>query len=227
MSQLAGADEEGKDGGRRRRKAIPATTTVPQSLVYPPRRPEAARRQAYPCQMRALPEDGKTKRLGRNARLAEMPAAHAAGRPDRSGSAMPVRRAPLIITTSRCPNSTSGTPSRAGGLAAGSTGIPSGRPGQARATRARTVPSGRPDGRPAGARGLVGLGRLERPTSRLSGVRSNQLSYRPESHPDAPHKPRAPRRATGPVQRLYEGTCRRRHGLEPPAMREHRRVNPA
>jgi hypothetical protein len=30
---------------------------------------------------------------------------------------------------------------------------------------------------------MVGLGRLERPTSRLSGVRSNQLSYRPESHP--------------------------------------------
>jgi hypothetical protein len=28
---------------------------------------------------------------------------------------------------------------------------------------------------------LVGLGRLERPTSRLSGVRSNHLSYRPES----------------------------------------------
>ena len=35
----------------------------------------------------------------------------------------------------------------------------------------------------AAAAGLVGLGRLERPTSRLSGVRSNQLSYRPESHP--------------------------------------------
>ena len=29
------------------------------------------------------------------------------------------------------------------------------------------------------ARGMVGLGRLELPTSRLSGVRSNQLSYRP------------------------------------------------
>jgi hypothetical protein len=28
---------------------------------------------------------------------------------------------------------------------------------------------------------LVGLGRLERPTSRLSGVRSNQLSYRPKT----------------------------------------------
>ena len=28
--------------------------------------------------------------------------------------------------------------------------------------------------------GVVGLGRLERPTSPLSGVRSNHLSYRPE-----------------------------------------------
>ena len=27
---------------------------------------------------------------------------------------------------------------------------------------------------------MVGLGRFELPTSRLSGVRSNQLSYRPE-----------------------------------------------
>ena len=27
---------------------------------------------------------------------------------------------------------------------------------------------------------MVGLGRLERPTSPLSGVRSNHLSYRPE-----------------------------------------------
>jgi hypothetical protein len=30
-------------------------------------------------------------------------------------------------------------------------------------------------------RSLVGLGRFELPTSRLSGVRSNQLSYRPMS----------------------------------------------
>ena len=35
-------------------------------------------------------------------------------------------------------------------------------------------------GPPAPAASLVGLGRLERPTSRLSGVRSNQLSYRPK-----------------------------------------------
>jgi hypothetical protein len=30
---------------------------------------------------------------------------------------------------------------------------------------------------------MVGLGRLELPTSRLSGVRSNQLSYRPVRFP--------------------------------------------
>ena len=29
---------------------------------------------------------------------------------------------------------------------------------------------------------LVGLGRFERPTSPLSGVRSNQLSYRPDAY---------------------------------------------
>ena len=29
--------------------------------------------------------------------------------------------------------------------------------------------------------GIMGLGRVERPTSRLSGVRSNHLSYRPRS----------------------------------------------
>ncbi len=50
-------------------------------------------------------------------------------------------------------------------------------------------PHGRPGGPghapapPARRAGLVGLGRLERPTSRLSGVRSDQLSYRPEGYP--------------------------------------------
>ena len=34
-------------------------------------------------------------------------------------------------------------------------------------------------GKLVGLRKLVGLGRFELPTSRLSGVRSNQLSYRP------------------------------------------------
>jgi hypothetical protein len=36
---------------------------------------------------------------------------------------------------------------------------------------------------------LVGLGRLERPTSRLSGVRSNQLSYRPKHGNDRSRTP--------------------------------------
>lgn len=34
---------------------------------------------------------------------------------------------------------------------------------------------------------MVGLGRLERPTSPLSGVRSNHLSYRPQSDPMTKH----------------------------------------
>lgn len=38
----------------------------------------------------------------------------------------------------------------------------------------------RPEGKTAGLM-VVGLGRLERPTSPLSGVRSNHLSYRPET----------------------------------------------
>src|SRR5918994_5909261 len=50
-------------------------------------------------------------------------------------------------------------------------------------------------------RKLVGLGRLERPTSPLSGVRSNHLSYRPapplygSPAPNAiPHPPQRPKR---------------------------------
>jgi hypothetical protein len=51
-----------------------------------------------------------------------------------------------------------------------------------RATRADLVPGDSADGvrhLRSHPRLLVGLGRFERPTSRLSGVRSNQLSYRP------------------------------------------------
>src|SRR5690554_1253663 len=40
--------------------------------------------------------------------------------------------------------------------------------------------------RGAEPRAMVGLGRLERPTSRLSGVRSNHLSYRPDQFAQAP-----------------------------------------
>ena len=44
---------------------------------------------------------------------------------------------------------------------------------------------------------MVGLGRFERPTSRLSGVRSDQLSYRPRS--DRPQATPAPRPAPSDI----------------------------
>ena len=62
------------------------------------------------------------------------------------------------------------------------------RRGAASGGRARPGPR-RPHLPATGKRGLVGLGRLERPTSRLSGVRSNQLSYRPKHGNDRSRKP--------------------------------------
>jgi hypothetical protein len=47
------------------------------------------------------------------------------------------------------------------------------------------IPAGRSPERSYGPGALVGLGGLEPPTSRLSGVRSNQLSYRPTPRNDA------------------------------------------
>jgi hypothetical protein len=44
-------------------------------------------------------------------------------------------------------------------------------------------------GYPAKA-GMVGLGRFELPTSRLSSARSNQLSYRPKKHTLVPRNPK-------------------------------------
>ena len=43
--------------------------------------------------------------------------------------------------------------------------------------------------------GLVGLGRFELPTSRLSGVRSNQLSYRPARSISSRSGPLLPQRS--------------------------------
>ena len=51
-------------------------------------------------------------------------------------------------------------------------------------------------------RKVVGLGRFELPTSPLSGVRSNRLSYRPE--PDDPHEMR-PRSLAEPRIRAERG----------------------
>ena len=48
--------------------------------------------------------------------------------------------------------------------------------------RQPSLPTGSPSRSPQRERRLVGLGRLELPTSRLSSARSNQLSYKPLTH---------------------------------------------
>ena len=118
-----------RGGGRRRR--IPATTTKGRPCEERP---------AYPCQMRALPTDGRDQEEGQNARLAD------------------ARRARR--TEDRSPMPATGTSSPPHDVQT------------AKACHASPQRGGRER--------LVGLGRLERPTSRLSGVRSNQLSYRPK-----------------------------------------------
>ena len=106
---------------------------------------------------------------------------------------MPARRAPRHHLTM----SKEHTPCPAQGPAA--------RDGAASGGRARPGPR-RPH-LPQGKRGLVGLGRLERPTSRLSGVRSNQLSYRPKSRGTEPEPDSHPTRASAPAR--PEGCVRR------------------
>jgi hypothetical protein len=67
--------------------------TIPQSLVCPRRRPEAApQRQAYPCHDVPAP-DGRPRRRAERRRLADARRTHDAGRVDRS-TAMPAQRAP-------------------------------------------------------------------------------------------------------------------------------------
>jgi hypothetical protein len=66
---------------------------------------------------------------------------------------------------------------------------------------------------------MVGLGRFELPTSRLSGVRSNQLSYRPTVPGIAEPASRAPPTPTesrshswgGPVDTGGPGAITRKH----------------
>ncbi len=60
---------------------------------------------------------------------------------------------------------------------------------------------------PIRRRTMVGLGRFELPTSRLSGVRSNQLSYRPES---CWFRPRHGYKNSPLAESLLEGIRRRR-----------------
>jgi hypothetical protein len=54
---------------------------------------------------------------------------------------------------------------------------------------------------------LVGLGRVELPTSPLSGVRSNQLSYRPARSEDGAQSAVIPRSRGGPPHGTLPGTA--------------------
>jgi hypothetical protein len=61
---------------------------------------------------------------------------------------------------------------------------------------------------------LVGLGRVELPTSRLSGVRSNQLSYRP--NPGRTHDPLEPKRHSRLKQLAKKSTSNRGGAAQQP-----------
>ena len=148
------------------------TVQATTSLYKKPSRQERTQEPAYPCHLTRLPTDG---RRGADASLASARPRNDARRLERTfmpadGLLSPPydvqRTEPNIPDRRRHP---SGYRSRAAGE-----GLPF-RDGRAK------NPSH--EGTHRHDASLVGLGRLERPTSRLSGVRSNQLSYRPESHP--------------------------------------------
>ena len=64
--------------------------------------------------------------------------------------------------------------------------------------------------------GMVGLGRLELPTSRLSGVRSNHLSYRPDT---GPHPTNHTKHGRERKQQVGARTCPRGHHASRPEQR--------
>ena len=180
-------------GGRRFQR-------LPTKLGLPPAIGRAAR---IPMPMTSLPADGRDHKEGQRRRLADAyrqaRQAHAC-RAAAAGISSPPHDVqgtrPSLPPEGRC-----------------------GRTGSCRLRAAGSVPGPRGPAAPGRSRQvLVGLGRLERPTSRLSGVRSNQLSYRPEHHPAGPETRRSgqgceprplPPADPGPTV-VCEGTCRRR-----------------
>ena len=178
--------------------------------------------KCWPIARRAKPTSGKhthakrapCRRRKKRAGPRDLPAPAVPRR--MAGSLLPCPHDGHLVTTSRCPRNTRRRPAQQGRRRA------TGR--FASGGRARPGPR-RPHLPATGKRGLVGLGRLERPTSRLSGVRSNQLSYRPERHPAGPgtraaRAGRCPNLVTagphGPTV-VCEGTCRRRRAIFTPA----------
>jgi hypothetical protein len=81
------------------------------------------------------------------------------------------------------------------------------------------VQTARPAARPRTPRAterLVGLGRLERPTSRLSGVRSNQLSYRPKHGNDRSRTPLHQRSAPARPEGCWRRDVQTAAGIDDP-----------
>jgi hypothetical protein len=68
---------------------------------------------------------------------------------------------------------------------------------------------------PRNPRLVVGLGRFERPTSRLSGVRSDQLSYRPGFQMSEIRCRMSDSSGAMPGRRAFAGATRSAHGLRP------------
>ena len=208
-------------------KASTRCPSFPRPPQRQPRRPESAtsgnrrrprtpgkrqpRKTAYPCRAPATraPKDRRPT-TGRGG--TPLPAPPAAQRTEGQEAALP---APAHDAKAPChPRPRTGTsspphdvqrhdPPSPGG---GGTGPRShGRPATGPAHRAARTGRGP---------GLVGLGRLERPTSRLSGVRSNQLSYRPGAG-QAAGTPVAGRRRAAPVPGCVEGRGRARTAAGP------------
>ena len=87
------------------------------------------------------------------------------------------------------------------------------------------LPADGPTTRRHGTADLVGLGRVERPTSRLSGVRSNHLSYRPRAA--EPGHPRPDRKGTCGSNGRRRGERDGRTGPRPSPERSRRCSGPA
>ena len=192
LSSTPTSDNRSHTRRMRRPSAEDGSSDYLQSWASRQRSLRAAR---IPMPMTSLPADGRPTK-GQRRRLAD---AH-----HRARQARTCRAAAAGISSP--PHDVQGTrperPPKKGGA---------GRTGSCRLQAAGSVPGPRGPQAPTRSRQvLVGLGRLERPTSRLSGVRSNQLSYRPEHHPAGPvtrrrgqgHEPR-PSPPADPVRRLF------------------------
>ena len=196
-----------------RRQGIHQMPLLSSTRPAPAARTTGHRRVAIPHRP-GRPATGRPR--GDSAHRAWLPATSA--RPPRRSIPMPgarPRRRTELSTNADCPRTTA-SPPHDGHRTASPHAAPRGHPTRPSELRPAGVPFGTAgpdpgrDGRPPAGAGLVGPGRLERPTSRLSGVRSNQLSYRPEASPTHRTPTGVAAGLTGRTGSRTERTCRRR-----------------